>query len=239
MYSKLGDGSVQEFAEQLREFHKRTKAIQQLAGQLGTSEDNDSLRRRLGQEREVAKEAAKRLAQLTKLRPTERAEKQRHEKLSADFRTVMEEYEKVTQDTLAKERRIHTAMRESMQVSESVEPALMLSARQTSEFQVLGEFDDTVLKARQEEIEALERDLQDTKSLFKDVSELVQDQGIVLDKIEEHVDVAQAETGKAVEQLERAEVYQTRAKGKLCWIIVAVLALCIVVAAIVLGVKFI
>jgi t-SNARE complex subunit (syntaxin) len=103
----------------------------------------------------------------------------------------------------------------------------------------LGEFDETVLKARQEEIEALEKDLIDTKVLFKDVSELVQEQGISLDKIEEHADVAQAETGHAVEELERAEVYQKRARGKLCWIIVAVLALCIVVAAVVLGVKFI
>lgn len=236
MYSKLDDGSVQEFAEQLREFHKRTKALQQLAAQLGTREDNDSLRRRIGKEREAAKETAQRLAQLTKMRPSERVERQRHEKLAADFRTVMEEYEKVTQDTLQKERRIHTAMRDSMQVSESDRPA---SVRQTSEFQVLGEFDETVLRARQEEIEALERDLKDTNALFKDVSELVHEQGISLDKIEEHADVAQAETGNAVEQLERAEVYQKRARGKLCWIIVAVLALCIVVAAIVLGVKFI
>ncbi len=164
-------------------------------------------------------------------------EKQRHEKLAADFKTVMEEYEKVTQETLERERRIQNAIRDSMQESESVRPALM--PRQTGEFQVLGEFDETVLKARQEEIEALEKDLIDTKVLFKDVSELVQEQGVSLDKIEEHADVAQAETGHAVEELERAEVYQKRARGKLCWIIVAVLALCIVVAAVVLGVKFI
>lgn len=237
MYSKLGDGSIQEFADQLREFHKRIKAIQQLASQLGTGTDNDALRRRINSEREAAKEATHRLVQLTRLRPTERVEKQRHEKLAADFKTVMEEYEKVTQETLEKERRIQNAIRDSMQESESVRPASM--PRQTGEFQVLGEFDEAVLKARQEEIEALEKDLIDTKVLFKDVSELVQEQGISLDKIEEHADVAQAETGHAVEELERAEVYQKRARGKLCWIIVAVLALCIVVAAVVLGVKFI
>lgn len=237
MYSKLGDGSIQEFADQLREFHKRIKAIQQLSSQLGTETDNDALRRRINSEREAAKEATQRLIQLTKLRPTERVEKQRHEKLVSDFKTVMEEYEKVTQDTLERERRIQRAIRNSIQESESERPASM--SRQTGEFQVLGEFDETVLKARQEEIEALEKDLIHTKVLFKDVSDMVQEQGISLDKIEEHADVAVAETGHAVEELDRAEVYQKRARGKLGWIIVAVLALCIVVAAVVLGVKFI
>ncbi len=67
MYSKLGDGSIQEFADQLREFHKRIKAIQQLASQLGTGTDNDALRRRINSEREAAKEATHRLVQLTRL----------------------------------------------------------------------------------------------------------------------------------------------------------------------------
>lgn len=240
MYSKFDDNSITEFAEKLRDFHKRTKVIQQLTGQLGTSSDNDEFRRRIGKEREVAKQLCQRLYYLAKQHPTDRSDKQRHEKLSSDFRAVMEEFERITQQTLEKEREIHSAMRETMREEvDSVRHSSALTPRQTGEFQVLGEFDETVLKARQEEIEALEKDLVHTNALFRDVSELVHEQGISLDIIEDHANVAQVETSKAVQELDRAEVYQKRARGKLCWIIVAVLVLCIVVAAIVLGVKFI
>lgn len=241
-YSHLDGSQIVEFGATLKDFSKHTKALRELASNLGTIRDTAALREKLNKERDAGRKLSKQLFDMANAHPTGRVERQQHDKLCADFRSVLEEYERVTKLTLDKEREIHTAIRESM-MGEDLERAAgsksptELRKSQRLTFQELGAYDETALKEREEEIKELESDLRQANTLFRDVSELVGEQGIMLDQIEGHADVAVEETGKAVVQLDRAEVYQKRARSKIVWIIICVLILIGIVIAIVLVVK--
>jgi t-SNARE complex subunit (syntaxin) len=59
---------------------------------------------------------------------------------------------------------------------------------------------------------------------------------VVLDKAEEHVEVAVNETGRGVVELEKASKYQASTKKKVICVLICVIILVIIVIAIVLGV---
>ena len=76
----------------------------------------------------------------------------------------------------------------------------------------------------------------EVNAIFKDVANLVDEQGETLDKAEEHVDVAVTETGRGVVELEKASKYQASTKKKVICVLVCVIILVVIVIGIVMGV---
>jgi t-SNARE complex subunit (syntaxin) len=78
--------------------------------------------------------------------------------------------------------------------------------------------------------------LQEVNAIFKDVANLVDEQGDTLNSAEDHVEVAVTETGRGVVELEKASKYQASTKKKVLCMLACVIILVIVVGAIVAGV---
>lgn len=86
---------------------------------------------------------------------------------------------------------------------------------------------------RNREIEQVAQGIMEVNSIFKDLNQLVQEQGLQLSTIEDNVLQLHGNTQQAERELHKAHEYQ-RAKGK--WSCILLVALCIVVLVIVLAV---
>lgn len=93
------------------------------------------------------------------------------------------------------------------------------------------------IEARHNDILALEKSIKELHDLFMDMCTLVQEQGEMVDRIENNVFQTTDYVEKAVEHTKRAVEYQTKSRRKLV-IIVVVIIIIVAIIAIVLAVQF-
>lgn len=93
------------------------------------------------------------------------------------------------------------------------------------------------IEARHNDILALEKSIKELHDLFMDMCTLVQEQGDMVDRIENNVFQTQDYVEKAVEQTKKAVEYQTKSRKKKI-ILILICVLILVIIAIVLSVKF-
>jgi syntaxin 16 len=93
----------------------------------------------------------------------------------------------------------------------------------TSHQQDMVALNDEMLKERQEEIQRIAASIEDLAVLFKDLQNLVIDQGTILDRIDYNIEQATANVEEAVVQLKKAEDHQKKSKLMLCIYLLAIL----------------
>lgn len=74
-------------------------------------------------------------------------------------------------------------------------------------------------REREQEIGAIVRSIIDLNSIFKDLSQMVADQGTVLDRIDYNVEQTHVQVKEGLKQLQKADTYQ-RKNRKMCAIVV-------------------
>ncbi|XP_036318136.1 syntaxin-16 [Rhagoletis pomonella] len=95
-----------------------------------------------------------------------------------------------------------------------------VSNRMTQQQLLLFEEENTRLAMnRDEEVAKVVRSIYDLNDIFKDLSQMVQEQGTVLDRIDYNVEQTQTRVSEGLRQLQRAEAYQ-RKNRKMCIIMV-------------------
>ncbi|CAJ0578667.1 unnamed protein product, partial [Mesorhabditis spiculigera] len=72
------------------------------------------------------------------------------------------------------------------------------------------------VRQREKEVLAVNSSIRELNHLFKDVSQMIVDQGSVLDRIDYNVEQATIRVGKAVQSVEKAERYQGKDKKMHC-----------------------
>lgn len=93
-----------------------------------------------------------------------------------------------------------------------------------------------VMKERQEEIQKLEKNMQELHEMFLDISFLVTQQGYTIDRVEEYVEASREATGQAAVVMTEVVVKQKKAQRRrwfmagLATIILVVLIVIIVLA---------
>ena len=96
------------------------------------------------------------------------------------------------------------------------------------------------LSDRKENIETLQKDFVQVNEMFKDTAMMVKEQGIMLEEVDKNADIAVKETGKGVDELCKANIYQKKAKNKLnCILIIVTIVVIVLVVALLLGLKII
>lgn len=202
-----GNSALQELGTLIRDFSKKTKKLREFSSQIGTKQDTKVLRSQIQAERDGCTRLSKQITEVLRSKPPGRAERANQEKLMKEFEGVFTEYQRVNSATLEKERLIVDVIHETLQGEESRRtmsnppPEDPEKVRQTMMFKELGAFDEIALRERQDEIRQLEKDMQEASSLFKDVAQMVNSQGEMLDEADGHVTVAVVETDKAVDEL--------------------------------------
>lgn len=210
MYEPLNP-ALQELESLVLEFHDRTKKLKELAGQLGTSSDCSALRDEISAVREKGINLSKQIGQLCKEHIINRQEKVKQAHLASNFREVLTQFEKVNAEALEKEKVWIQIIRESVEDEEfkrsgtikafsSADPSIR---QQSVVLQEMGCFSEIALESMQLEAVKLEGDLRLCKELIAEMGSLVIEQGRDLSAIEEHANVAESQSGKAVVELHK------------------------------------
>ncbi|KAL3859292.1 hypothetical protein ACJMK2_009517 [Sinanodonta woodiana] len=85
------------------------------------------------------------------------------------------------------------------------------------------------VQQRENEINKIVRSIQDLNEIFKDLSQMVVDQGSILDRIDYNVEHASVQVEQGLKQLQKAEKYQKKSRKMYIIIILAVLVILLIV----------
>lgn len=225
-YSRLQGSSVQALATNLREFQTSIRKLKSIVSQ-GTDRDAFS------HEKDHAQKLSKGIMQDLRVRPTKSSERVQFEKLAKEFEQLLSQFTELTQSFINKEKTILTLSRGSEALDDL--PEQEHQKRESFEFKYAGGLEDINFNQREEEVRALEKDMQEINLMFNDVARMVDEQGGHLDEADKEMDTAVLETDKATVEITKAEAYQRAARRKMIWIIVIVSAIIIVIVAVIVG----
>ena len=99
---------------------------------------------------------------------------------------------------------------------------------------IMLEEDTKQLERREKEINEIVRGISDLNMIFKDLAQMVSEQGSVIDRIDHNVENTQIKVHDGLEQLKKAEKYQRSNRKMKCILILAVI---VVILLIVLAIK--
>ena len=104
------------------------------------------------------------------------------------------------------------------------------SARMTQQQLLLFEEENTkVAEHREKEVIKIVKSISDLHDIFKDLAQMVQDQGTVLDRIDYNVEQTQTRVTEGYKQLQKAEMYQRKNRKMYCILILASVTLLMLV----------
>ncbi|GAB0095333.1 Syntaxin-16 [Sergentomyia squamirostris] len=108
-----------------------------------------------------------------------------------------------------------------------------VSSRLTHQQLLLFEEENTkLIEQREQEVSKVVRSIVDLHDIFKDLANMVQEQGTVLDRIDYNVETTQSKVSEGLRQLQRAEMYQRKNRKMMCILILAGVTLLMLLALI-------
>lgn len=93
----------------------------------------------------------------------------------------------------------------------------------------------TAVRHREKEITQIVKSIHDLNDIFRDLSQMVVDQGTILDRIDYNVEHASVQVEKGLQQLQKAEKYQKKNRKML--IIIVLTCLIVILIFVLVGVK--
>ncbi|KAM0246598.1 hypothetical protein ACHAQJ_010159 [Trichoderma viride] len=210
---------------------------------LGTKKDTPRLRERvhdtMEKSREVCKEIGDGVKKLQTWDDLTKQQKYEQTKISSDFQTAIQEFQGLQRRALEKERASVTAAREA-QASEITgaggeEQLQLQQQQQLSQLAPQDEvdFQEALIVEREEEIRNIEQGVGDLNVLFKQVAQIVTEQGQQLITISDTVENIHESTRGADVETRQAARYQKAARNKgCCLLLILAVILTIVLLAI-------
>lgn len=120
------------------------------------------------------------------------------------------------------------------QIDEYFQKSISQSGRMTQQQLLLFEEENTkVAEHREKEVIKIVQSIADLHDIFKDLAQMVQEQGTVLDRIDYNVEQTQTRVTEGYKQLQRAEMYQRKNRKMYCIVILATVTLLMMVLLII------
>ncbi|KAL6854156.1 t-snare, syntaxin [Trichoderma novae-zelandiae] len=213
---------------------------------LGTKKDTPRLRERvhntMEKSREICKDIGDGVKKLQTWDDLTKQQKYEQTKVSSDFQTALQEFQGLQRKALEKERASITAAREA-QASEITgaggeEQLQLQQQQQLSQLAPQDEvdFQEALIIEREEEIRNIEQGVGDLNVLFKQVAQIVTEQGQQLITISDTVENIHESTRGADVETRQAARYQKAARNKgCCLLLIVAVILTIVLLAIFVG----
>ncbi|EKJ69995.1 hypothetical protein NXS19_010510 [Fusarium pseudograminearum] len=214
---------------------------------LGTRKDTPRLRERvhnsMDKTRDMCREIGDGVKRLQTWEDLTKQQKYEQTKVSSDFQAALQEFQSLQRRALEKERASITAAR-AAQEGESAEGAsseTQLEQLQQQEQRVVlapqdeVDFQEALIIEREEEIRNIEQGVGDLNVLFRQVAQIVNEQGEQLGSIADRVEDVREDTRQADVENRQAARYQKAARNKsCCLLLILAVILTIVILAIVL-----
>lgn len=224
---------VNNFKQDVSQLSRKVASITRNVNQMGTDKDSQDLRKHVIDELNSTKDLVKRLRDVTKEISRHNTEidsnlslKRTKENALGTFTKECQKYQEIYRLALEKEKMpipeaaIHRQQRykRTADVEADENTSLIESARreEVSKIAAEQEYLDGINIDRSEEIKKLEQDMLDINSMFRDVAEMIQEQGIMVDTIEANTIEAAKNTEEGVKQIEKAQEYQKKSRRKMC-----------------------
>jgi t-SNARE complex subunit (syntaxin) len=154
------------------------------------------------------------------------ADRGRLDTLESHFRAILAKFTKIRPEPEAEEGFLRLSKAKNEEEFEGIVECEHLAVQDENELR------HKKLSERKEVLEQLGKEMRIVNDMFKDTATMVGEQGEVLEQTQENVEVAERETGRAVEELERADGLQRRAK-RICFVVFGVVAVIVTGIAVV------
>ncbi|KAK7415920.1 SNAP receptor [Neonectria magnoliae] len=214
---------------------------------LGTRKDTPRLRERVHNSMDKTRKMCQEIGDgVKKLQDwDDLTERQKYEqtKISSDFQDALRVLQDLQRRALEKERASVAAARAAYDPegqSGAQEGAPLEQLQQQQQMPQLApqnevDFQEDLIRDREEGILVVEQGIQDLNEMFQGMAQLVNEQGVVLDRIEDNVSNVNTDTGKSLTNLTQASQYQKAARSKsCCLLLILAVIMTIVILAIVL-----
>ncbi|KOS21829.1 Syntaxin-22 [Escovopsis weberi] len=244
--------ALHDLKNKLQSLLSNNRKLSNDVGVLGTKKDTPRLRERVHSTMEKSRDICKSIGDGIKhLQTWENLSKQHkyeQTKVSSDFQTALQEFQNLQRGALEKERASVSAAREA----HASEPhagaptpgggaggeqeqlllqhdALQLAPQDEVDFQ------ETLIIEREEEIRNIEQGVGDLNVLFRQVAQIVNEQGAQLITISDNVENVRDDTRGADLETRQAARYQKAARNKSCFLllILAVILTILILAIVV------
>jgi len=220
-----------------KKLKQHIKEIQRLSAAIGTELDNTDIREQLQQRqlsaRKLCKETEKLLKDLKKSPPPSTpSAKNQHRitltKIANEFSAVIGDYQRVQREVIDKEK---FALKKGPTPTDGTN--VFDQSRQEQMQEQITATDMAALQERENEMAQMEADIMDVNTIFKDLSEMVQESGQTIDNIENNVESAVVDIQEGNKQLQKAEEYQSKARKKKIILAIVVIVIIIIIALII------
>jgi syntaxin 7 len=209
---------------------------------IGTPQDSEEVRSHLKTVRTETQELVKNTRSLMAM-PYERQDRARYDLLSSQFNALESELQRVYAEAVRKEKIFLEKKQEAMSYRKSVRAQTISNGGGDMKLQELRDADDIdsrIIAERNKEIQDVEQDLKELVTVFKEVKQIVGEQGQDINKIEQNTVTADMNVAEGAKQLEEGEKLQNSArKKKIIIAVIVVVALIIVGVLIFVIVKFV
>jgi len=236
----------------VRQISSNVTSIERLTGQLGSSKDGPHLREQLntliGSTRDLCKDTTESLKALESDRnSTDRIAQQ---KITKDLQFWVKKFQESYKAASDRERSTPlpsvTTTSSKRQTpgfpqgsyeyddpTDDVEKQGLMDSHRSEQFRIQNQsqFNNNLILDREKDIKEIEKNVVEVNEIFRDLSALVADQGVMIDSIESNIEEASVSTSRGAEEIVKASKYQKSSRNKLCCllllivIIVAVLML--------------
>lgn len=253
----------QTVANSVQKISNNVNQMQRMVNQLGTSQDNETLRQTLHQiqhyTNQLARDTNKSLKELAHIPGSTVASEQKQrrmqkERLTNEFSEALKNFQVIQRTAAQKEKESVIRARansgfndgptgrqqstlidlQSPQSGQSGAFPLGPSHQQhQSQIQIEEEVDVSMLREREQAIRKIESDIVEVNQIFKDLATMVHDQGEVIDSIEANIESSSVQINEGTQQLIKASSYAQAARKKKFMIILILFIVLMVIVGIV------
>ncbi|XP_065175519.1 syntaxin-12-like [Sycon ciliatum] len=216
-------------------------SLEKLLKQIGTPSDGEPLRNRLHtlshNTQVLASDtnvALKNLGVSTQ-GANKRQQRIQLERLRKDFRASLTRYQKVQeaiQENVSLRAPPGGRERNPFQEDDDDQEALLAAdeeehRRAVHQQTMQAEFETEQYEERATQVQQIERDILEINEIFRDLGALVQEQGTLVDNIEEHIETGHHQVEEGNRQLSKAALYQKKARKKMCCLVIVLLVVAV------------
>jgi len=257
-YLKLND----EIASNIMKIQKNTDTIAKINGMIGSNKDTSELRERLHEvmesTRKLAKDTGEDVKKMATIEPPphidSKQRKQQQQKLNQQFIQAWQKFSDIAKIVMEKERVTvslakhaphptvvednhfnNPLLRDKNDDEDYEKQAFLEDDNKKNQQQMLHnelDFNDNIIAEREEGIREIESTINEVNIIFRDLAELVNDQGQMIDNIENNVSQTVVRTDQANQELTKASSYQKSARTKMCCLLLIILIVAAVLAII-------
>jgi len=219
------DGKASEVGKMIQNFKTNIKSMKRMLNYIDNNKT--ALRQQWSKLKEttskIARNISVNLKSLQQLQPSNDSEaNKRREYLQDEFKTLLDEYEKMLGEAESKEKLNIKSTKESIYQSKTGRSRKFSKQEKKEQ-----EMELQILKQRQENLENLATDIKDLDIIFKQLGEMVDDQRETIDHIDTKVEHAAAEVNEGTDQIKMARISYLKSRKKQA--LIGALALVIVV----------